>query len=507
MSLKGIRIRRRTFAPLGSSPLPDPRFQKSDRAGKERTMNPLTHLKPIILLIPTAIVLACFGLSPTATALLPPPAPDGGYPGGNTAEGDNALHDVNAAVGINNTAVGANALTHDTTGFYNVAVGSGALASNTTGNFNMAIGTEALTNNNANFNVAIGFRVGFRNTTGDHLTGIGAAALRNNTTGDFNTAIGADALRENTTGDYNTAIGAGALNINTTGSFNTATGISALAFNTTGDANTADGDSALLLNTTGEFNTAFGEQALYSNRTGNDNTAIGSSAMLVTSGSNNIALGSLAGANLTSGDNNIDIGNQGAGPESNTIRIGDSAVQNRTFIAGISGVLVTGTTVVVNGSGQLGVAPSSQRFKDEIKPMDEASEAILALKPVTFHYKKEVDPQGIPQFGLVAEEVEKVNPDLVIRDKEGRPYSVRYDQVNAMLLNEFLKEHRKVEEQNSKIQQQEATISELRSTVTRQQKGLQAVTARLEQQAAQIQRVSAQLEPTQPASQLANNNP
>src|SRR5207302_1286115 len=142
-----------------------------------------------------------------------------------------------------------------------------------------------------------------------------------------------------------------------------------LAFNQTGDANTADGSSALLLNTTGEFNTAIGAQALYSNRSGNDNTAIGTDAMLVASGSNNIALGSLAGANLTSGDNNIDIGSQGAGPESNTIRIGDSAVQNRTFIAGISGVVVSGAPVVVNSGGQLGVTASSARFKTEIKPM------------------------------------------------------------------------------------------------------------------------------------------
>ena len=168
--------------------------------------------------------------------------------------------------------------------------------------------------------------------------------------------------------------------------------------------------------------------------------------MRFSGGSNNIALGSFAGSNLTTGDNNIDIGNSGAGAESDTIRIGDSALQNRTFVAGISGIPITGTTVVVNGSGQLGVSPSSQRFKDEIKTMDKASEAILALKPVTFRYKKEIDPARISQFGLVAEEVEKVNPDLVVRDKEGKPYSVRYDQVNAMLLNEFLKQHRTVEE-------------------------------------------------------------
>jgi trimeric autotransporter adhesin len=451
-----------------------------------------TRIPPVLI----TLALICFELSPTAKALLPPPSPDGGYPGGNTAEGINALHNVNTAMGINNTAVGLNALTNDTTGQYNVAVGSRALENNTTGDFNMAIGTEALRDNNANFNLAIGFRVGFMNTTGNHLTGVGAAALRNNTIGTFNTAIGADALRENTTGDYNTAVGAGALNINATGSFNTATGISALAFNRTGDANTAAGSSALLLNTTGEFNTAIGDQALYSNRSGNDNTAIGSSAMLLSGGSNNIALGSLAGSNLTSGDNNIDIGNSGAGAESDTIRIGDSALQNRTFVAGISGIPVTGTTVVVNGSGQLGVSPSSQRFKDKIRPMGRASEAILALKPVTFRYKKEIDSEGILQFGLVAEEVEKLNPDLVVRDKEGKPYTVRYDQVNAMLLNEFLKEHKKVEKLEATVVQQQENFQ---SKLAEQQKQIAALTAGL-------QKVSDQLVLSKPAPQVVKNN-
>ena len=448
-------------------------------------MNPLIQLKTTPPLLIT-LTLLCFGLSPTAKALLPAPSPDGGYPGGNTAEGINALHDVNTAVGINNTAVGANALTHDTTGQYNVAVGEAALANNTTGSFNMAIGTEALRDNNANFNLAIGFRVGFMNTTGNHLTGVGAAALRNNTIGTFNTAIGADALRENTSGDYNTAVGAGALNINATGSFNTATGNSALAFNITGDANTAAGSSALLLNTTGEVNTAIGDQALYSNRSGNDNTAIGSNAMLLSGGSNNIALGSLAGANLTSGDNNIDIGNSGAGAESDTIRIGDSALQNRTFVAGISGVTVAGGVgVIVDTNGQLGTVVSSERFKDGIKPMDRASEAILALNPVTFRYKHELDPKGIPQFGLVAEQVEKVNPDLVARDAEGKVFTVRYDAVNAMLLNEFLKEHR---------------------TMQAQQKEIDALRAELKEQRALIQKVNDKVEMSRPAPQTVLNN-
>jgi hypothetical protein len=196
-------------------------------------------------------------------------------------------------------------------------------------------------------------------------------------------------------------------------------------------------------------------------------------------------VGSGAGANLTTGANNIDIGNEGVTAESDTIRIGIG--QSATFIAGINGTAVTGTAVVVNGSGQLGVAPSSQRFKDEIKPMDKASEAVLALKPVTFRYKKEIDPAGMQQFGLVAEDVEKVNADLVVRDKEGKPYSVRYEQVNAMLLNEFLKEHRKVQEQ-------EATIARLN-------KEMETVVTRLKEHDSRIQKVSVQIEMNERASQ------
>ena len=223
-----------------------------------------------------------------------------------------------------------------------------------------------------------------------------------------------------------------------------------------------------------------------------------------TTGTDNIALGFNAGRNLTTGNNNIDIGNAGRAGEANTIRIGTNGTQSATFIAGINGTAVTGVAVVVNSNGQLGIVASSQRFKDQIKPMDKASEAILALKPVTFRYKHELDPEGIPQFGLVAEEVDKVNPDLVVRDAQGEPYTVRYEAVNAMLLNEFLKEHRKVQEQ-------EATITQLKSTVAQQQKDFQAtvaqLTARLDEQVSQIQKVSAQLEANKPAPQVALNNP
>jgi len=221
-------------------------------------------------------------------------------------------------------------------------------------------------------------------------------------------------------------------------------------------------------------------------------------------------LGTSAGVNLTTGDNNIDIGNGGVAGESKTIRIGTVGTQTRAFIAGINGAAVMGGAVKVNAAGHLGTAPSSQRFKDEIRPMDKASEAILALKPVSFRYKKEIDAERTPQFGLVAEDVEKVNPDLVVRDGEAKVYTVRYEAVNAMLLNEFLKEHRTVQELQSTLAKQEATISQqkkdFQAIATRQQKEIEALTASLKEQASQIQRVSAGLELQNPPAQTVANN-
>jgi Chaperone of endosialidase len=331
------------------------------------------------------VALACFGLSPVPKAFAVTPAPDGGYPNGNTAEGQNALFSL--TTGIKNTAVGFDALLH-----------------NTTGNDNTAYGYEALYSNTSSFNTANGYQALFKNTTSSFNTANGYQALYRNTAGYNNTANGYQALYRNTTGGFNTANGSSALEGNTTGSFNTANGYDAL-FLTTGNGNTAIGSEALSNNTTGTYNTANGEEALFNN----------------TIGWFNIALGYFAGYNLIRGSYNIDIGNPSVERESRTIRIGIEETQTATFIAGITGTGVTGTTVVVNSSGQLAVAPSSQRFKDEIKPMDKASEAILALKPVTFRYKQNIDPKGIPQFGLVAEEVEKVNPDLVARDAQGKP--------------------------------------------------------------------------------------
>jgi uncharacterized coiled-coil protein SlyX len=205
-------------------------------------------------------------------------------------------------------------------------------------------------------------------------------------------------------------------------------------------------------------------------------------------------VGNNAGHNLTTGSNNIDIGALGTAGEAGKIRIGKQGTQNGTFIAGIFGAAVSGSQVVVNSSGKLGVAASSARFKEAIKPMDKASEAILALQPVTFRYREEIDPDRIPQFGLIAEQVEKVNPDLVGRDADGKVNTVRYEAVNAMLLNEFLKEHRKVEEQGRKEQEQEATIAQLNSTVAQQQKEIKPLTEGLKEQAAQIRKVNERLE-------------
>src|SRR5438128_1495362 len=267
-----------------------------------------------------------------------------------------------------------------------------------------------------------------------------------------------------------TAYGTGALSNEAGGSHNSAFGYYTLNSNTTGNNNTATGASALSGNTTASSNTATGVAALYSNTTGNNNTATGGLALVNnTTGSNNIALGVNAGQNLTTGDNNIDIGNDGAADEANTIRIGTQGTQTNAYIAGIYQTTVPrGLSVVVDSTGHFGTKGSSERLKQDIKPMDKASEAILALRPVSFHYKHELDPEGIPQFGLVAEQVEKVNPDLVARDADGKIYTVRYEAVNAMLLNEFLKEHRKVEEQGATIAELKTEIADLTATVREQ---------------------------------------
>jgi uncharacterized coiled-coil protein SlyX len=413
---------------------------------RSKTTTPLTRdsisrspLRHGLFLIPLA--LAWFALAPTAQAQLSPP-PDGGYPNDNTAEGTDAL-------------------------------------------FSLTTGTD---------NTAIGFDALFSNTTGDSNTATGSIALGSNTTGVRNTATGFATLNSNTTGERNTATGRAALTFNTTGNNNTADGHDALFSNDSGIRNTAAGSFALFFNTTGNNNAAAGYFALYHNTTGNSNTADGYDALLNnTTGAGNIALGNIAGSNLTTGDQNIDIGNVGVAAEANTIRIGTVGTQTATYIAGIMGKTVgRGIPVIIDNTGNLGTANSSARFKEEIKPMDKESQAILALRPVTFRYKHELDPEGMLQFGLVAEEVEKVNPDLVARDAEGKVYAVRYDAINAMLLNEFLKEHRRVQELEATVAQQR---NDYHSAIAQQQKQIETLTANL-------QRVSDQLQASKGAPQL-----
>src|SRR5205814_202515 len=344
----------------------------------------------------------------------------------------------------------------------NTADGQLALASITTGIYNAAFGTYSL----------------LSLTDGKFCTGVGGATLLLNTA-DENTAVGAGALLSNSDGPNNTAIGAFALFNNTdiNGSF--------------GSDNTAVGDRALFNNTTGFFNTATGSGALEDNDTGGGNTAIGYFALHnIISGGGNIGIGVGSGTNLSTGNNNIYIGNVGAVNESNTTRIGIAKTTENTFIDGIHGATIdpaTAAAVGVDANGKLGTVLSSRRFKHDIQPMDKSSEAILALKPVTFHYKS--DAKSTPCFGLIAEEVAQVNPDLVLRDKNGEILTVRYDQVNAMLLNEFLKEHKTVQELGSEAAKQNATIIDLKSTVAKQeetiaqqQKEMEFFTAQLKEQ-------------------------
>ena len=352
------------------------------------------------------IALVCFAVVQNTQALNPPP--DGGYPGGNTAEGQDALLSL-------------------TSGLYNTA--------------------------------------------------LGLFSLRINTTGSFNTATGAGTLLSNT-GSDNTATGAGALLSNTSGVSNTATGESALFFNTTGTNNTADGSGALLKNTTGTDNTALGLDALFNNTTGNTNMAIGNSALNSnTTGSDNTVIGFSSGFAVTTANNVICIG----------ARVAGANVSNTCYIGSIFGQTSSaGTAVFINSDGKLGTTTSSKRFKEGIKPMDKTSESLFSLKPVSFRYKKEIDPASTSQFGLVAEDVEKVNPDLVVRDKDGKPYSVRYDQVNAMLLNEFLREHRTVQQHEAIIAQVESNAAKQEATIARQQKQIEALTEGLQKVSAQL---------------------
>jgi hypothetical protein len=366
-----------------------------------------TSVPPILI----TFALVCFALVQNMQAVVP--APDGGYPNLNTAEGQNAL--LHLTTGTANTAVGWVSLENVTTASFNTGVGAGTLVLN----------------------------------SGDQNTATGAAALLLNTTGGFNTANGALALLNNTTGNNNTAVGAFALNDNTTSS----------------------------------GNVAIGYRAMESKTTGGDNTAVGVGALKnLSTGISNVALGLDAGSNVTTANNVIAIGTS----------IAAANIAGTCFIGNIRGVttaVMDALPVVVDSNNQLGTVSSSRRYKKDIQAMEQASKAILSLKPVMFHYKS--DTKDTPQFGLIAEEVAEVNPDLVVRDEKGEIYTVRYEAVNAMLLNEFLKDHRKVQK--------------LETNGAEQQREIKALVATVKEQAAQIQKVSAQFEASKPAPQTVLN--
>jgi hypothetical protein len=315
-------------------------------------------------------------------------------------------------------------------------------------------------------------------------TAYGDGTLGSVTTGENNSAFGWAALYSNNSGGSNTAIGAGALLFNTAGGGNTAVGWRALYDNTTGGGHTAVGYSALK-NTiaSGDFigNTAVGTLALFNDTTGNGNVAVGWGAGLgLTTGSGNVYLGSGVPAG-TAGEN------------------------NRTYIRNVHDTTSSNRSVYVNPDGRMGTISSSRRYKEEIKPMDQASEVLYRLKPVTYRYKKEIDRTQALSFGLIAEEAAGISPDLITRDREGRPETVRYEAINAMLLNEFLKEHKKVEEQQANITQLRSKMAKHEAVIAQQQKGMDVLTAKLKEQAAQIQKVSAQIEVSKPAPQVVNN--
>lgn len=426
-------VRMKTYLPPTN-----PRCSSRPTSGTANYQFPAVEVNPVLRRCATLTIVGLVLCSAARIGAVTPP-PDGGYPIANTAEGDNALFSITTA-GFS-TAIGYLALFHTTAGG-NTAVGAEALFSNSTGDGNTATGNAAL----------------FANTTGSNDTAYGVEALFTNNTGNNNTAVGFFALRSNINGTDNTAIGTEALFGNRLGRYNTATGSGALFNNKNGNYNSAYGVSALSNNLGGRNNTACGANALFAN----------------THGSRNIAIGRSAGENLTTGDNNIDIGNGGVAAESKTIRIGLPPDQNATYIAGIAGATVaSGVGVVIDTTGHLGTITSSRRFKDDIQPMDRTSDSIFHLQPVKFRYKKELDPNGTRQFGLVAEDVAKVDPDLVARDEKGQPYTVRYEAVNAMLLNEFLKAHRRADEQ-------ERALGELTSVIAKQQKDIAALQSQIE---------------------------
>ncbi len=373
---------------------------------------------------------------------------------------------VNALFGDFNTAVGHRAMELNTNGFANTAIGTGTLAANLTGFVNTAVGAGALAVNTASANLAVGASALARNTSGGDNTAVGTNALANNVTAGRNTAVGQAALNANTARD-NTAVGALALQMNNAGTENVAVGASALLANTGGLSNTAVGSYALDANQLGNLNTAVGNQALGA-ATGSFNSALGAGALdAVTVGVSNIGIGVDAGGQVVSGSNNIMIGggilatgsdsnniiigHPGVPGDNNKIRLGTNGTHTDTRIGGINGIAIPGpgVAVLINANGQLGTAvASSRQFKEDVRDMDADADKLLGLRPVVFRYREDVAPEGDPralQYGLIAEEVAKIYPDWVIRDRNGEIVSVRYDQVNAALLGLVQRQQAKID--------------------------------------------------------------
>jgi hypothetical protein len=481
----------------GSSRSQQGNFQSNERKQMKtivRSMN-RSHSRGGFFIL--AVALCWFALSPALKAGCP--NPPGVCFGQNTAVGQDAL--FNVTTGVWNVGVGVQALFNDTIGNQNTAIGYQTLFTNVDGDHSTGIGSQALFNNTSGSdNVGVGFRTLYTNTTGSRNTGMGYRTLSFSDTGSENTAIGWNALYNNRNGgDFNTAVGSQAALHNLNSEFNVAVGDSSLAsFNgttATDGANTALGSIALTLLTSGQENVAVGRRALENLASASNNTAVGwRSGDNLIDGNNDVTIGSSAGVTFVHANNNIAIGAPGGG------NFADSS--NTCFIGSIHDEPVSDAgsaqAVFVDQFNVLGFLPSSERFKHDITPMDKASEVLYGLKPVTFKYNN--DKTGKTQYGVIAEEVAKVAPDLVFRDKNGIVETLRFEQIGAMMLNEFLKEHKKVEEQ-------QASIADLKSTVTLQQKEMQVLTAQLKEQAMQIQKVSAQLQTTKSAPQTVANNP
>jgi hypothetical protein len=393
--------------------------------------------------------------------------------------------------GTLSTFVGVGAGSLSSTGARNAAFGQDALLSNTTGSYNSAFANEALrANTTGNWGSAVGFRALFSNTTGSENSAFGSFALASNTTASSNSAFGSATLQTNTTGTSNTAIGGAALFGNTTGFNGSAVGVDALRSNTTGVKNSAVGVAALRNNTTGKYNSGFGTYALQSNTTSDRNSGFGYSALRAnTTGNRNVGVGYQAGSLQTVGSDNIYLANLGVAAESNTIRIGTPApgtaagLHSRAFIAGIRGA-TTGVAdaipVLIDSAGQLGTVSSSRGVKNDIRDMGDATARLLDLRPVTFRYKQQQTlPSGgevPPEYGLIAEEVAEVFPDLVVYDEKGQPFTVKYHEMAPMLLNEMKKQQHTIQAQREENQAQQAEIEALRRE---HQREITALTTRL----------------------------